>query len=87
MPVQVITMSTKGQVVLPSEMREALSLDAGSKLAVFCEDGTIMLKPLVVPSADDSSVTGIFLNVSSYVYIQTNSCKIKVTKDAIRCTI
>ena len=53
MPVQVITMSTKGQVVLPSEMREALSLGPGSKLAVFCEDGTIMLKPLVVPSADD----------------------------------
>ena len=53
MPVQVITMSTKGQIVLPSEMREALSLDAGSKLAVFCEDGTIMLKPLSVPSADD----------------------------------
>ena len=53
MPVQVITMSTKGQVVLPSEMREALSLEAGSKLAVFCEDGTIMLKPLTVPSVDD----------------------------------
>ena len=53
MPVQVITMSTKGQVVLPSEMREALSLDAGSKLAVFCEGGTIMLKPISIPSADD----------------------------------
>lgn len=53
MPVQVITMSTKGQIVLPSEVREALSLEAGSKLAVFCEDGTIMLKPLSVPSADD----------------------------------
>lgn len=53
MPAQVITMSTKGQIVLPREMREALSLGAGSKLAVFCEDGTIMLKPLSVPSADD----------------------------------
>ena len=53
MPVQVITMSTKGQVVLPSEIREALSLDAGSKLAVFCEGGTIMLKPISIPSADD----------------------------------
>lgn len=53
MPVQVITMSTKGQIVLPSEMREALSLDAGSKLAVFYEDGTIMLKPITVPSPED----------------------------------
>ena len=53
MPVQVITMSTKGQIVLPSEMRDALSLGAGSKLAVFYEDGTIMLKPIVVPSPDD----------------------------------
>ncbi|MBP5091410.1 MAG: AbrB/MazE/SpoVT family DNA-binding domain-containing protein [Bacilli bacterium] len=53
MPVQVITMSTKGQIVLPSEMREALSLEAGSKLAVFYEEGTILLKPIIVPSADD----------------------------------
>ena len=53
MPVQVITMSTKGQIVLPSEMREALSLDSGSKLAVFCEDGVIMLKPIAVPSPED----------------------------------
>ena len=53
MPVQVITMSTKGQVVLPSEIREALSLDAGSKLAVFYEGGTIILKPISVPSADE----------------------------------
>ena len=53
MPVQVITMSTKGQIVLPSEMRDALSLGAGSKLAVFYEDGTIMLKPIVIPSPDD----------------------------------
>ena len=53
MPVQVITMSTKGQIVLPSEMRDALSLDAGSKLAVFYEDGTIMLKPITVPSPED----------------------------------
>ena len=53
MPVQVITMSTKGQVVLPSEIREALSLDAGSKLAVFCEGGTIVLKPISIPSADE----------------------------------
>ncbi|MBE6134983.1 MAG: AbrB/MazE/SpoVT family DNA-binding domain-containing protein [Erysipelotrichaceae bacterium] len=53
MPVQVITMSTKGQIVLPSEMRDALSLGAGSKLAVFYEDGTIMLKPIAIPSPDD----------------------------------
>lgn len=53
MPVQVITMSTKGQIVLPSEMREALSLEAGSKLAVFYEDGTIMLKPITIPSPED----------------------------------
>jgi AbrB family looped-hinge helix DNA binding protein len=46
-------MSTKGQIVLPSEMRDALSLGAGSKLAVFYEDGTIMLKPIAIPSPDD----------------------------------
>ena len=53
MPIQVITMSTKGQIVLPSDIREALSLDAGSKLAVFYEDGMIVLKPLTLPTLEE----------------------------------
>ena len=56
MPVQVITMSTKGQIVLPSEMRDGLNLESGSKLAVFCEDGVIVLKPIAVPTQDDFRV-------------------------------
>lgn len=45
-------MSTKGQIVLPSDIREGLGLCSGSKIAVFSEDGLIMLKPLVLPSED-----------------------------------
>ena len=53
MPVQIITMSTKGQIVLPSEFRENLGLSAGSKLAAYSKDGFIILKPLIMPTEND----------------------------------
>ena len=53
MPVQVITMSTKGQIVIPNDMRESLCLEPGSKLAAFCEDGFIVLKPIAIPIEED----------------------------------
>ena len=47
---QVITMSTKGQIVLPSEMRAELKLKAGTKLIAFCDGDAIVLKPIELPS-------------------------------------
>lgn len=34
-----VVMSTKGQIVIPKEIREQLRLDAGTRLAVSLEDG------------------------------------------------
>lgn len=46
-------MSSKGQVVIPSEFRKNLGLSAGSQLAVFSDGSTLLLKPVEIPDADD----------------------------------
>jgi len=53
MSIEIITMSSKGQVVLPMNMRKKLSLTTGDKLAVYLSDDVIMLKPVKIPTVDD----------------------------------
>ena len=55
MGVEVITVSPRGQIVLPKEMREALSISGGASLAAFATDNVIVLKPLKMPTAADFS--------------------------------
>jgi AbrB family looped-hinge helix DNA binding protein len=38
--------STKGQMVIPAELREALDLKAGTKVALQLEGNTILLQPI-----------------------------------------
>ena len=40
-----VTLSTKGQLVVPSHVREALRLAPGSRLTVAVENDRIVLKP------------------------------------------
>ena len=40
------TMTSKGQVTLPKEIRDKLQLDAGSKLDFTLQDGTLTMRPL-----------------------------------------
>jgi AbrB family looped-hinge helix DNA binding protein len=42
-----VRLSSKGQVVIPSEVREALGLRKGSELIVRLEGGRIILEPVV----------------------------------------
>ena len=49
----VLTVSSKGQVVLPALMRKSLSISAGDKLVAYARDGAILLKPLSVPAEDE----------------------------------
>ena len=53
MSVEVLTVSSKGQVVLPVDMRNALSIKPGDKLAAYASDEVIMLKVLRMPSVDE----------------------------------
>lgn len=52
MAIEVLTLSSKGQLVLPKEMREALSVGASDKLMAYCADGAIVLKPLKLPKEE-----------------------------------
>lgn len=53
MSVDLLTVSSKGQIVLPVEIRKALSINSGDKLAVFASDDVIMLKAIKLPTAND----------------------------------
>ena len=45
----VTTVSSKGQVVLPKAIRDSLQIDAGTKLMVFSDGNSILLKPIPQP--------------------------------------
>ncbi len=53
MSVNVLTVSSKGQVVLPAEIRKKLSIESGAKLAAYASGDVIMLKPITIPSEKD----------------------------------
>ena len=46
-------MSSKGQVVIPEEIRTALGLDAGSQFIVVGQDDVIVLKAIRPPAMSD----------------------------------
>ena len=49
----ITAMSTKGQIVLPKQIRSDLNLDAGTKFVVFSENNTILLKPISEPKLSE----------------------------------
>ena len=55
MSIDVLTVSSKGQIVLPAEMRKRLSIESGAKLAAYASDDVIMLKLITIPTERDFS--------------------------------
>jgi len=53
MDMHVLSVSSKGQVVLPVEMRKKLAIGNGTKLAVYSTGDVIMLKVVKLPTIDD----------------------------------
>lgn len=53
MSTDVLTVSSKGQVVLPARLRKKLSIESGDHLAVYTSGDVIMLKRIDMPSEDD----------------------------------
>ncbi len=49
------TVSTKGQVVLPKQIREMLSIAPGSQLVVMSDGDNILMKPVKQPSLAEFS--------------------------------
>ena len=50
---EVLTVSSKGQVVLPAAYRKKMSIKAGTKLASYLADDVIILKPIELPSVEE----------------------------------
>ena len=53
MPIDVLTLSTKGQLVLPNELRKSLFLSPGDKIVAYWSNGSVVLKKLELPSEVD----------------------------------
>jgi AbrB family looped-hinge helix DNA binding protein len=53
MKTEYTTLSTKGQVIIPAELREELKLSVGTKLAIQREGQTLVLRP-ITPEFIDS---------------------------------
>jgi len=45
-------MSSKGQVVIPEEIRNRLGLKTGSKFVVLGDKGVVILKAIAIPSME-----------------------------------
>ncbi len=53
MAIDILTLSTKGQLVLPNALRKSMSLSSGDKLVAYWSNGAIVLKKLELPSESD----------------------------------
>jgi len=51
---ELITMSSKGQIVIPKDLREQLGFGKGASFAVFGREDTLILKKVNVPSAREA---------------------------------
>jgi antitoxin PrlF len=49
---QLTSMTTKGQVVIPNEIRRELSVASGSKFVVLSDGKNILLKPIQKPKME-----------------------------------
>ncbi len=50
----IISVSTKGQLVIPAEMRETLGIVPGSRVAVTLDDGALILRPVTERLVDET---------------------------------
>ena len=50
---EITSLSSRGQIVLPQKIRKKLSLKDGEKFIVLEKDGVIILKKIKIPSLKD----------------------------------
>jgi len=51
---ELVKMSSKGQIVVPKELREELDLGTGTSFVIFGKEDTLVLKKVEVPSAKEA---------------------------------
>jgi AbrB family looped-hinge helix DNA binding protein len=51
---RITTVSTKGQLVIPAEMRESLGIEPGSRIAVMLQGTRIILEPVSERLVDET---------------------------------
>jgi len=51
--IQVTSVSSKGQVVIPNNIRETMGISEGAKLFIFTDGENLLLKPITDPEFDD----------------------------------
>lgn len=56
MDMQVLTVSSKGQIAIPVEMRKRLSITSGTRLVAYASGDVIMLKIVKLPTIEDFDV-------------------------------
>nr|MBI4156551.1 AbrB/MazE/SpoVT family DNA-binding domain-containing protein [Candidatus Woesearchaeota archaeon] len=50
---EIITMSSKGQIVVPKGLREELRIDSGTNFVIVGKGDTLILKKIEVPKVDE----------------------------------
>ncbi len=55
MEVDMMRVSSSGQIFLPTKMRKALSISEGDFLAAYATDEAIVLKPVRLPTVEEFS--------------------------------
>lgn len=53
MTVETVKMSSKGQIVIPQEIREEIDAGEGTVFAVTGSKDTVILRKIVIPSKED----------------------------------
>jgi AbrB family looped-hinge helix DNA binding protein len=61
---ETVTLSTKGQLVIPASVRSALRLKAGNRLNVSIRDDSIVLKPEAAPAWKPLNPAGVKLSAA-----------------------
>jgi antitoxin PrlF len=52
MQIEVASVSTKGQVVIPGSIRKSLGIKSGTKLIVMTDGENVLMKPIQPPQAE-----------------------------------
>lgn len=50
--IEITSLSSKGQVVIPGVLRKELNIKTGAKMMVFSDGKNILLKPVSIPKMD-----------------------------------